>query len=131
MSDDEFLNGVLACTLPTAQFNHLGHVRLAWIHMQRFPLDEAVARTCGAIKAYAAYLGATTKFHWTVTEALMHLLHRGGAADRRLEWAAFIARNHDLLAHARAHLARHYSERVLETGRDFFVAPDRLPFQDA
>jgi hypothetical protein len=131
MSDDEFLSAVLACTLAPAQFNHMGHVRVAWIHLQRYPFDEAVFRTCAAIKSYAAHLGATTKFHWTVREALMHLLHNGGAADRRLNWSAFIARNNDLLANARGHLARHYSDAMLEAGRESFVMPDRLPFQYA
>lgn len=128
MTDDEFLSALLACTLPPAQFNHLGHVRLAWIHLQRYPFSEAVCRTCAAIKAYASHLEANTKFHWTVTEALMHLLDHGGASDRRLDWSAFIARNDDLLANARSHLSRHYSDEMLEEGRDFFVVPDRLPF---
>jgi hypothetical protein len=61
----------------------------------------------------------------------MHLLHKGGAADRRLDWNAFIARNGDLLANARSHLSRHYSQAMLDTGRDSFVSPDRLPFQNA
>jgi hypothetical protein len=127
MSDDEFLSAFLACTLPPAQFNHLGHVRIAWIHMQRYLLDDAICRTCAAIKAYAAHLGAVAKFHWTVTEALMRLLHQGGAADRRLDWTAFIARNDDLLVNACNHVARHYTERALEAGRASFVAPDLLP----
>lgn len=127
MSDEEFLNAFLACTLAPAQFNHLGHVRIAWIHMQRYPLDQAVLLTCAAIRAYATHLGAAAKFHWTVTEALMRLLHQGGAADRRMDWHAFIAHNEDLLMNAHSQLARHYTAPALEAGRASFVAPDLLP----
>ncbi len=74
MSDDEFFTQVRDCSLPPAQFNHLGHLRLAWICLQRYGLDDAVRVGCASIGAYAASLGAADKFHWTTTEALMRLL---------------------------------------------------------
>lgn len=120
MTDEEFLTGVTAFTLPPALFNHAGHLRLAWINLRRFPLDDAVGATCEAIRAYATHLGAADKFHWTVTEALLRLLH----ADRALPFADFLAANgHDV----RARLALHYSDAALAAGRERFVAPDRAP----
>jgi len=129
MTDTEFLSAFESLTLDPQHFNHLGHVRLAWLYLQRHDFDEAVARTCAGIRAYATHLGAAAKFHWTVTEALMHLLRAAGAADRALPWDAFIAANAPLLANARARLGEHYSAALLDSpdARVRFVAPDLAP----
>ncbi|HZX28884.1 MAG TPA: hypothetical protein VFF16_17555 [Telluria sp.] len=115
MHDDAFLAGVEAGTLDPARFDHGAHVRLACLYLERWPPAEAAARCCATIARFAAGAGAPAKFHWTVTEALVHLL----AAGRRAA----------VLADARACLARHYSAAVLASpaARAGFVAPDLAP----
>jgi hypothetical protein len=129
MTDTDFLFAFESRTLAPEHFNHLGHVRLAWLYLQRHDFDEAVARTCAGIRAYATHLGAAAKFHWTVTEALMHVLRDAGAADRALPWDQFVAANAPLIANARARLADHYSAALLDSpaARIGFVAPDLAP----
>ena len=133
MTDNEFAARFADCTLPPAEFNHRGHVRIAWINLQRLPFDEAVRTTCEGIRAYATSLGAASKFHWTITEALMHLLHAGGASDPSLPFEQFIYRNAPLLADARGRIALHYTEAALATefARDQFVRPDLVPLPSA
>ena len=127
MTDKDFLSAFEACTLDPQHFNHRGHVRLAWLYLQRYDFDEAVARACHGIRAYATHLGAAAKFHWTLTQALMHLLHAAGAGDRAVGWEAFVTHNSALIAEARLRLAQHYSEELLDSpaARAGFVAPDR------
>lgn len=131
MTDKEFAERFADCTLPPAEFNHRGHVRIAWINLQRFPFDEAVRMTCEGIRAYATSLGASQKFHWTVTEALMHLLRAGGASDRSIPFDRFLDNNAALLADARRRISTHYTEALLATdsARSRFLPPDlaRLP----
>ncbi|MCG2585082.1 hypothetical protein [Massilia sp. TS11] len=114
MNDDLFLQQISDGSLAPSHFNHAGHIRLARILVQRYPLDDAVARCCTLIAAYARGLGAHDKFHWTVTEALVRLLHAHGPAA---------------LEDARGLLARHYSAARLAdaAGRTRFLAPDLLP----
>jgi hypothetical protein len=52
-----------------------------------------------------------------------------GAADRNLSWDDFVAGNGPLIANARARLAAHYSNALLQCAeaRARFVAPDLLP----
>ena len=128
MSDDDFLSSFHALRLAPADFGHLGHLRLAWLHLQRASLNSAVASVCGGIRAYAAHHGAPDKFHWTVTEALMRLMHAHGAGEQGLDWAAFLART-PALRDTRALLAQHYSDALLATpqARAAFVAPDLQP----
>jgi hypothetical protein len=129
MTDDEFFSSFSDCSLPPAHFNHLGHVRLGWICLQRHAPDQAIALACDGIARYAAHLGAADKFHRTLTEALMRMLLAEGAADRGVPWSAFEQRAVALLADARALLARHYSPALLAraSARRQFAAPDLLP----
>ena len=129
MTDDEFLDRLDDGSLPPSDFGHQGHMRLGWILLQRLPADEAIARACAGIAAYAGRLGAAAKFHRTVTEALMRMLLAAGAADRTLDWPAFAHRAADLAADARARLALHYSPQLLasEAARLGFIAPDLAP----
>lgn len=129
MTDDEFLASFRACTLPPEQFNHAGHIRLAWIHLQRHGFGQAVDGTCSGIRAYAAHLGAADKFHATITVALMHLMRAGGGADTGMSWYQFVNANQPLMHDARACVARHYSAQLLssDAARAAFVAPDLAP----
>ena len=129
MSDDEFLSSFEARTLAPEHFKHLGHLRLAWICLQRYPFDDAVVRVCHGIRAYATQLGAADKFHWTITEALLHLMLAAGAADRQRDWVEFVAGNEALFADARACVGAYYSDLCLnsDAARVRFVGPDRAP----
>ncbi len=129
MTDDEFLARLADCTLPKEHFNHLGHLRLACLQLQRHAFDEAVRRSCEGIGRYATHLGAADKFHWTLTQALMHLLQAAGAAAPGQDWTEVIAANAALVANARARVGLHYSDELLASAaaRTRFVAPDRAP----
>lgn len=127
LSDDEMLAAFLACDLPASGFDHRSHLRIAWIHLQRYPLDEAVQRTCDGIAGFAAHLGATEKFNRTLTEALVRLMAHGGAADPGLGWKAFLAANPELANDARGAIARYYSQERLARpeARTRFLPPDK------
>lgn len=129
LSDDAFLEGFAACTLPPAAFSHLGHIRIAWIHLQRHPLDEAVERVCAGIDAFARCLGVPDKYNRTLSQALVLLMAAGGGADPTVGWEAFLARNRALVDDARTVLGRHYSPELLAglAARNRFVPPDREP----
>ncbi len=129
MSDDEFLSAFLDCSISPSGFDHLGHVRVAWLLLRRYPLDEAVERTCQGIARLAAHLGVPAKYHRTLTEALVRLMAASGATSPTLNWDDFRVANAPLMEDARRLLARHYSDAVLASSeaRAVFVAPDRLP----
>lgn len=114
MTDEQFLTRFHDLTLAPSEFGHAGHLRLAALHLRAGHTDDAVARTCAGIRAYATHLGASGKFHWTVTEALVRLMAAGGGT---------------LDGDARVLLARHYSPQLLGSAaaRAAFVAPDRAP----
>lgn len=129
MSDDQFLAAFLDSSMPPSGFDHLGHLRAAWLLLQRRPLDSAVAETCDAIERLAIHLGVPGKYNRTLSEALVRLMAHGGGADRSLSWSAFLAANPELRTDAIGVLARHYSDERLTSAaaREQFVPPDRQP----
>lgn len=129
LADEAFLAAFLAARLGRADFDHRGHLRAAWLLLQRHPVDEAVEAACAGIQRLATALGATDKYHRTRTEALVRLMAHGGAADRSRGFEALLRSAPELVADARGLLARHYSPARLDTpeARERFLAPDRLP----
>jgi N-formylglutamate deformylase len=128
-TDDVFLEAFLACRLPPSAFNHRNHLRVAWIHLQRFPLDEAIEWTCAGIARYATHLGVPDRYHRTMTEALIRLMARAGASDPSLSFEDFLARAPAFSGDCRTLIAAHYSPDLLarSDARYRFLSPDRLP----
>lgn len=129
LPDDAFLAAFLDSSLTPAHFNHLGHLRAAWLLLQRRPLEQAVADTCEGIARLAARLGAPDKYHRTLSEALVRLMAQGGAADPGRGWDDFLAANADLVRDARGVLAQYYRADTLDSAeaRQRFLPPDRQP----
>lgn len=127
--DDDFLTQFTALALPLEAFSHLGHLRVAWIYLQRFPLADAIELVCRGIARFAAHAGAAGKFHRTMTEALVRLLAHGGAGDADRGWDDFLAANSQLVTDAQQVLARYYSPTLLASSQaqHTFVPPDRRP----
>jgi hypothetical protein len=123
--DDEFMEAVETCTLPNAAFHHRDHLRLAWIYVSRFGYQAGSERMAASIRRYAAYHGATEKYHETITRAWMDLVQY--AAARTIDppgFDAFLAANADLAdPHA---LDAYYSPELLASvaARQEWVPPD-------
>ena len=129
LSDSEFLAGFEACELPPVAFNHVGHLRVAWICLHRFGREEAERRVCTGIARFAAKLGVPQKYNHTLTVALVRLMAQGGATDATGSFSSFLASNRALVDDAKGVLARHYSSPLLESpaAKGAFVAPDLSP----
>jgi hypothetical protein len=61
LEDEDFLAAFSSCALPLSSFRHGDHLRLAWLQLQRNPLDEALKLVPDI-------------FHETVTTAWVKLL---------------------------------------------------------
>ena len=129
LSDDAFLSAFLDCSLKAEQFDHDGHLRAAWLLVQRRPLDDAVAATCQGIARLAQHFGAPDKFHHTLTEAFVRLIGARSGTNPATDWAVFLERNPDFRVNAHALVSRYYSadRLALREARQRFIEPDRMP----
>ena len=129
ISDEDYLAAFLEHRMPITSFDHYGHVRVAWLLLQRIPFDHAVKQVCDGIAVLAMQVGAPEKYHRTITEALMRLIAHGGAMDATVSWEAFVQANPKLMHDVRGLLAEYYSnDRLMNAdARVRFVQPDLQP----
>lgn len=122
MHDHEFVEAFESCTLPPDQFPHRAHVRLAWLYLKDGSLLDALTRFVDGLKRYAGSLGASGKYHETVTWAYMFLIHERMAAADHPTFDAFAEANADLF---NGILTKYYTKEALasELARRTFVMP--------
>ena len=132
MTDQEFMTQFEGLTLHPQHFNHRGHLRLAWLYLMQYPLEVAIEKTAVGIQAYATHLGATGKYHHTLTVAIVRLMNGRIQKSRHTSFAQFLDENPDLLNNLPQLLQQHYSQDLLysERAKSVYVEPDLLPFTE-
>lgn len=120
MDDLELITAFENCTLPPAEFSHRNHVRVAWICLREHSLLDALARFVASLKRYATSLGASAKYHETITFAFVFLIHERMQRTPCATFAEFADANPDLFGNV---LERYYSKETLasELARQSFV----------
>lgn len=126
LDDDALWTAFHERTLPAASWTHAAHLRMAWMHLARYLLDEAhVLMRVGIIRLNAAHGLVETPqrgYHETITRVWLVLVASARAVDRASDSRAFLAQH----ALERDLPLRYYSrERLFSLeARAMFVAPD-------
>lgn len=127
--DEAFLRAFEAGRIPNAEFHHREHVRLAFVRLKTEPPLDALRTFSCDLRAFAARAGKPELYHETITWAFLFLIHeRMDFAKPCESFAAFAARNPDLLAWRPSILDRFYTDETLFSARArrAFVMPDRV-----
>jgi hypothetical protein len=134
MDDEQLWEAFAASALPASAWTHEAHVRIAFMFVQRFALDEAhLLLRAGIIRLnpqHGLVESSTRGYFETLTRAWLILVldaHRRALAPTSFELLARCPELRD------RHLAlRHYSEELLATvrARAMFVAPDLVPLPE-
>ncbi len=109
-------------------FHHADHLRVAFAYVTQFPILEAMAKFCAALKRFAAAQGKPQLYHETITWAYLFLIReRIVRAGMSQTWPEFAACNADLLLWKGGVLTTLYRPETLdsELARQTFVLPDR------
>jgi hypothetical protein len=127
--DETYLERFAARDLGPEDFDHRGHLRMAWLHLVRYDVDEASRRVCSGIRDLAAKFDVPEKFNHTLSEALMRIMAGRMSRDGAEDFDAFLRANPDLVDDCIGVLALHYSDELLnsDSARGGWVEPDRLP----
>lgn len=124
--EQQFDNAVL----PDALFTHEAHLRLAWIQLERFEIEEAAIRVCEQIQKYASSLGAATKFHKTLSTAAVHVVAHFKQKSQSISFQEVLQEFPRLNEGFKELLLSHYSQDVLFSteARTHYLEPDLIPF---
>jgi hypothetical protein len=128
MKESEFLKQFEDLSLPASEFNHRGHLWLGWLYIRDHELGLASQKLSQGIKAFAESLGATGKFHYTLTATFACAIKSRFKQDQSFE--DFLKQNEDLQSNPMSIIETHFSPQKLKTqeARTKMVYPDREPF---
>ena len=124
---DELWNQFENCTLPPSQFSHRLHLAMGWRCLRQHGFPEGVIEFERRLRAYVESVGASAKYHETVTWAYMVLMNEEmtlrSAPDEPFD--LMIERRPDLLDHRSGALAQCYPREQLDdaAARCVFVLP--------
>ncbi len=113
-----------------AVFSHEAHLRLAWIHINNYGVENAIENICGQLKAFVVIAGAADKYNETLTvaaiRAVNHFMLKSGAAD----FSTFISQHPRLKYNFKELMASHYKMDIYNNpvAKQQYMAPDLLPF---
>ena len=127
--DREFKSKFETCELSPTEFNHRGHIRLAYSYLAEYGDDMAYQLMRDSLIRFITYNGVDiSKFHETITRAWISAVRHFMENDSEANSAnAFIDDNPGMLD--KEIMMTHYSAELLfsDEAREKFVAPDLVP----
>ncbi|WP_196889725.1 hypothetical protein [Aureivirga sp. CE67] len=128
LSDQEFENQFSNCTIDPKIFSHEAHIRLAWIYIKKYGLEEAKNKYTFQLKNLTVFLGATSKYNHTVTIIAMRIIHKLIENKENLDFKNFINQNPELNTDFKNLINNHYSFDVFKNdlAKTSFIEPDLI-----
>ena len=130
MADARFEHALQTCTMHPDLFTHEAHVRLAWIHIRNYGIDQAVINVCRQLQQFVAAVDAENKYHETLTVAAVRTVYHFMLKYPVDQFELFLASAPVLITDFRSLIQSHYLAQTLasDAAQITFVEPDLLPF---
>lgn len=130
LNDQQFEQQFRDGTFPPALFTHEAHLRLAWIHVHRYGVEQACLNVCDQIQSFDQLHGDGTKFHYTLTVAAVRTVNHFHQRSHSDNFVDFIREFPRLITNFKGLLDTHYSGFILRLQRAKleYLEPDLLPF---
>lgn len=117
LSDTDFETQFANATLDPAIFSHEAHLRLAWIHLNRYGLRQTEENICAQLINFVNTIGATDKFNKTLTIAAIKAVHHFMQKSSSDNFADFIAEFPRLKSNFKELLGYHYGFDIFQLER--------------
>lgn len=128
--DLEFERNFANLQLDPAIFSHEAHLRLAWIHINKYGIDDAITNICSQLKSFVQFLGVPEKYNETVTIAAIRAVYHFKLKSTTVNFQDFMLENPRLKNNFKELLSQHYKTDIFNstTAKRKFVKPELLPF---
>ncbi len=129
-TDDEFEKQFKFGLLHPSFFTHEAHLRLAWIHITKYGLENAIENVTGQLKKYTELHGVGAKYNETVTVAAVRAVFHFILNTKSNNFRDFIKENPRLNFDFSKLLGYHYAFNIFDSdkAREEYIEPDLLPF---
>ncbi len=129
-SDHEFEKQFEQLAFEPKLFTHEAHLRLAWIHINKYGIETAMANICKQIKAFATSVGEPSKFNLTLTTAAIRIVHHFILRSNTTQFSELLIEEPRLKYGFTDLIKMHYSLDVLHqaSAKKCYMEPDIIPF---
>ena len=130
LTDREFEKQFATGTLNPAWFTHEAHLRLAWIHIRQYGMEQAIENVSIQLVRFTELLGARDKFNTTVTVAAMKAVEHFMKRSATDNFSALILEFPRLKTDFKKLMSAHYGIDIFTSARAKaeYLEPDLLPF---
>ena len=130
LTDLQFEQQFADLELDPAIFSHEAHLRLAWIHIEKYGIDKAITNICSQLKSFVQFLGVPEKYNKTLTIAAIRAVYHFKLKSNSNNFNDFITENPRLINNFKEIISQHYKRDIFNSAlaKRTFVKPDLLPF---
>ncbi len=130
LSDQEFEKLFESCELEPSLFSHEAHLRLAWIHLNKYGMDKSLKNIQKQLLRFATLAGDPGKYNKTLTIAAIKAVHHFMLKSESATFKEFIVEFPRLKYNFRDLMDAHYGIDIFnsEEARTRYLEPDLLPF---
>lgn len=130
LSDQVFEQQFANCSLDPAIFSHEAHIRLAWIHIRKYGVEQAVENICAQLLAFVDHVGARHKYNKTLTVAAIRAVYHFMGKTDADNFSDFILACPRLKFNFKELIAAHYGFDIYrsEKAKQEYLEPDLLAF---
>ncbi len=130
LTDEAFEIAFREGSLDVSLFSHEAHLRLAWIHIEKYGVKRAIDNVCEQLKCFVLKNGAVDKYNTTVTIAAIRAVYHFRLKSETDNFTEFISEFPRLKNNFKALLEQHYTTDIFssEKAKKSYLVPDLLPF---
>jgi hypothetical protein len=130
LTDDAFEKQFKHGLLHPSYFTHEAHLRLAWIHITKYGLENAIENVTTQLQAFTKLQGEETKYNQTVTIAAVRAVFHFILKSESDNFRDFIEEFPRLKFDFSELLGYHYAFNIFtsEEAKMNYMEPDLLPF---
>jgi len=129
-TDAEFEQLFNTCKLPPSEFSHEAHLRLAYINIDKYGIEQAEENIQNQLKKFVAFAKAKDKYHTTLTIAAIRAIHHFMHKSKSDNFHGFLFEFPTLKYNFKELMATHYSFDIFNStkAKVEFLEPDLIPF---
>ncbi len=130
LTNDELEDKFSTCDVPAVLFTHEAHLRLSYIHITKYGIDQATKNLTKQIADCDNKYGDGTKFNRTLTVASAKVVHHFTKKAKATDFNSFIIEFPQLKDNFIGLLKTHYEMDIFNdtSAKQEYLEPDLLAF---
>ncbi len=130
LSDVEFEQQFINCELDANAFSHEAHLRLAWINIDKYGIEQAEKNLSTQLQKFVEFVGAKDKYNATLTIAAVKAVYHFWQKSTSDNFKDFIVEIPRLKYNFKELMACHYGFDIYNSqqAKIEFLEPDLLVF---